>query len=248
MKRILSKISILLVVMMIATGAVFATDASVTYEGGADKFVFMPGSEYTETDLFDGFKGVMPGDTIEQKIVVKNDTDDCDFVKIYLKAEAHGDDNALSQAVAEKEDVVSMKDFLAQLDMTVLQDGDVIFEGSGAELEAFEESVLLGEFRKGDESELTVKLSVPIELGSEYANRIGEVDWVFTAEQHDDPEPPVIEPDEPAEEPDEPTEEPKEPGKTPFTGDTSSLMLYAVVLAAAGVALIVLIAKRKRQQ
>jgi len=98
------------------------------------------------------------------------------------------------------------------------------------------------------EAELTVNLQVPIGMGNDYAERVGEIDWVFTAEQHDDPEPPVIEPDEPAEEPDEPTEEPKEPGKTPFTGDTSSLMLYAVVLAAAGVALIVLIAKRKRQQ
>ena len=63
MKRILSKISILLVAMVLATGAVFAADGSVTYEGGAEEFVFLPGSEYTETDLFDNFKGVMPGDT-----------------------------------------------------------------------------------------------------------------------------------------------------------------------------------------
>ena len=151
-----------------------------------------------------------------------------------MKAEAHGDDNALSQAVAEKEDVVSMKDFLAQLDMTVLQDGEVIFEGSGAELESFEESVLLGEFRKGDETELTVTLSAPIELGNEYANRIGEVDWVFTAEQHDDP-PQVIEPDE------------EEPAETPETGDANNLLLYGGLLAAAVVVLLVVLFKRRRQ-
>lgn len=236
MKRICNKISILLVVMMLMTSAAFAADASVTYEGGAEKFVFLPGSEYTETDLFDNFKGVMPGDVLEQQITVKNDTDDCDYVKIYMKAVPHGDDNALSEAVAKGETVVSMKDFLAQLDMAVVQDGKTIFEGSGAELEAFEESVLLGQFRKGDETVLTVKLSVPIELGNEYANRIGEVDWVFTAEQYDDPIPPV-----------EDTDDPVKPGKTPFTGDTANLLLYGGTLAAAVAALLVVFFKRRRQ-
>lgn len=230
MKRMNKIFFILLAVMMLMTSAVFAEDASVTYEGGAEKFVFFPGSEYTGTDLFDNFKGVMPGDTIEQKIVVKNDTKDCDYVKIYMKSEAHSDENVLSEAVSKDETVVSMKDFLAQLEMTVLQDGEAIFEGSGAELEAFEDSVPLGAFRKGDEAELTVKLSVPIELGNEYANRIGEVDWVFTAEQHNDPKEPA-----------------KKPVELPFTGDNANLFLYGGLLAAAIVVLIALIVKRKRQ-
>ena len=222
MKRILSKISSLLVAMVLATGAVFAADGSVTYEGGAEEFVFLPGSEYTETDLFDNFKGVMPGDTIEQKIIVKNDTKDCDYVKIFMRGEAHGDDNALSESVAAEETMVSMKDFLKQLDMTVLKDGKVIFEGSGSELEGFEESVLLGEFRRGDEVELTVKLSAPIEMGNEYQHRVGEIDWVFTAEQHNDPV------------------------DTPETGDTANLMLYGGMLAAAG-ALMTMLTKKRRQ-
>ena len=224
MKRILSKISILLAAMILASSAVFAADGSVTYEGGAEEFVFLPGSEYTETDLFDNFKGVMPGDTIEQKIIVKNDTKDCDYVKIFMRGEAHGDDNALSESVAAEETMVSMKDFLKQLDMTVLKDGKVIFEGSGSELEGFEESVLLGEFRRGDEVELTVRLSAPIELGNEYANRIGEIDWIFTAEQHNDPVPPT---------------------PTPETGDSANPMLYGGMLAAAAV-LLALMAKKRR--
>ena len=223
MKRILSKISILLVAMILMTSAAFAADASVTYEGGAEKFVFLPGSEYTDTDLFDNFKGVMPGDEIDQKIIVKNDTKDCDYVKIYMRGEAHGDENALSASVAKEETVVSMKDFLAQLDMTILQDGKKIYEGSGSELESLEESVLLGEFRRGDEVELTVKLSAPIELGNEYANRIGEIDWVFIAEQHDDPV------------------------ETPETGDSANLLLYGGALFAAIAALAALMAKRRHQ-
>jgi len=252
MKRILNRISILLVVMMLATGAAFAAEASVTYEGGAENYVFLPGSEYTETDLFDNFKGVMPGDTLEQEITVQNNNDDCDRVNIYMRAVAHdGEGNPISESVAKSEDLASMNDFLHQLSLTVVTEGGkTIFEGTAEELDGLAENVLIGTFEQGESTVLTAKLSVPIELGNKYANRVGEVDWVFVAEEINDPEPPVIEPDEPTEEPDEPVvepEEPEKPGKTPFTGDTSRLMLYAGMLAAAGAALMILIGKRKGQ-
>jgi len=70
-------------------------------------------------------------------------------------------------------------------------------------------------------------LIVPIEMGNEYQHRIGEIDWVFTAEQHNDPEP-------------------EKPGKTPDTGDSTNLMLYGGMLSAAG-ALMVLMVKRRQQ-
>ena len=42
-------------------------------------------------------------------------------------------------------------------------------------------------------AKLTVELKVPVELGTAYANRIGEVDWVFVAEEVNDPDPvPVL--------------------------------------------------------
>lgn len=34
---------------------------------------------------------------------------------------------------------------------------------------------------------MDVQLTVPIEMGNEYADRIGEVDWVFVVEGFDDP-------------------------------------------------------------
>ena len=45
---------------------------------------------------------------------------------------------------------------------------------------------LLGTFRTGETAELKVELTVPIELGNEYANRVGEVDWVFHVEAYNE--------------------------------------------------------------
>ncbi|MFR1759206.1 MAG: hypothetical protein ACLSX2_05855 [Christensenellaceae bacterium] len=75
MKRTLKVTFSLLLTLAFTLGlgsVALADDASVSYEGGAEQFVFLPGSEYTDTDLFDGFKGVMPGDTLTQKITVTN--------------------------------------------------------------------------------------------------------------------------------------------------------------------------------
>ena len=214
MKRTIKIFSFLLIAMMLFTNVAFAADASITYEGGAEKYVFLPGSEYTETDLFDNFKGVMPGDELEQKITVKNEQGDCDFVKIYMRAVPHNDEaNPLSETVAETETVVTMEDFLHQLALTVVKaDGTVIFEGTAEELDGLAENVLLGTFEKGDSTVLTAKLSVPIELGNEYANRVGEVDWVFVAEELNNP--------------------------APETGDTTNTTPYVGLLVAAGVAVV----------
>ena len=215
MKRTIKIFSFLLIAMMLFTNVAFAADASITYEGGAEKYVFLPGSEYTETDLFDNFKGVMPGDEIEQKITVTNKQGACDYVKIYMRAVPHDDTaNPLSEDVAASETVATMEDFLHQLSLTVVkEDGTVIFKGTAEELDGLAENVLLGTFEKGESTVLTAKLSVPIELGNKYANRVGEVDWVFVAEELNNPE-------------------------APETGDTTNITLYVGLLVAAAVALV----------
>ena len=77
----MKKISIFLALLMAVLLCGSALAASVSYEGGAEKFVFVP----ENSDLFENFKGVMPGDVLEQKITVKNNTDKA--VRIYLRAE-----------------------------------------------------------------------------------------------------------------------------------------------------------------
>ena len=206
MKKTLKTISALALalVLLLGMGATAFAESKVTYEGGAEKFVFLPGSEYTETDLFENFKGVMPGDVITQEITVQNNYTKAEKVKIYLRAVVHDEQgNPLSEEVARTEDLVSMQDFLSQLTMTVKQGDKVLFSASPDELDGLKENVLLGAFPGKSYTKLVVELSVPIELGNEYANRVGEVDWVFTAE---------------------------EVTKTVQTGDDSDLILWAALM------------------
>lgn len=226
MKKTLKTISALALVLVLLLGmsvTAFA-ESKVTYEGGAEKFVFLPGSEYSETDLFENFKGVMPGDVITQEITVRNNYTKAEKVNIYLRAVVHDEQgNPLSEEVARTEDLVSMQHFLSQLTMTVKQGDKVLFSASPDELDGLKENVLLGTFPGKSYTKLVVELSVPIELGSEYANRVGEVDWVFTAE---------------------------EVTKTIQTGDDSDLILWAALMTlslvtAAGV---ILPLKRKNKE
>ena len=224
MKKLITLlVAAVLVFSMSATA--FAADASVTYEGGAEKFVFIPGSEWTDTDLFnDNFKGVMPGDTVTQDIIIRNRYKGVDHVLIFMRAELHDEEgNPLSESVALHEDTVSMYDFLSKLSMTVKRGDKVLFEATADHLGGLENNVCIGSFKYGYYSTLTVELHVPIELGNEYANRVGEVDWVFTAEEIPDTE-------------------------GPDTGDNSQVILWGgLMLAAAAVCIVVIVTGRKKR-
>ncbi len=98
----------------------FAVSPSITFHGFSRGFDFQPGSEYTETDLFGNFKNVMPGDTVTETITFTNSAADCDFVNLYMRAEAHDEtENPLSTQVAETESAATMTEFLSKLSMKV---------------------------------------------------------------------------------------------------------------------------------
>ena len=176
MRALFSLVLTLVLVVAMAAPA-FAATASITYKGQKDQFVFDP-----STDLFRNFKGVMPGDTLEQSITFTNKSTDSNYVKLYVRAVAHDTSNPLTKPVKENETIASMEDFLSQLDMEVYCGKKQIFKASPDELGGMKNKVLLGTFKKNASATLTVKLNVPIELGNEYANRMGEVDWIFTVE------------------------------------------------------------------
>ena len=202
--------------------------------------------KYTATDLFDGFKNVMPGDKLDQPVTVSNGSEMT--VEVYLRAEAHDDTNngltysepyeeadgkdqgqsaetgdAIGGAGQRDETVATMSDFLAQLTMVIENEDGAVF--SGKPNQEFQLTESLGELKPGESLSLNVNLSVPIEMGNEYANRVGEVDWVFTVEEVPEPLP--------------------DTGLSQ-TGDGVPFKLIAAVVGVAAIALVVACTMRKR--
>lgn len=157
----------------------FAVDGTVLIKAPG-VLTFDPGSTFTETDLFDNFKNMMPGDTRSQHIVITNNWARYETIQVYLRAETHnGTNEPLSGVRAEDSNA-----FLSQLAMTVTRSRDhkEIFRASPEELDGLKSNVLLASLSRGQSTSLDVKLTVPITMGNDFAGRVGEVDWVFTIE------------------------------------------------------------------
>lgn len=171
MRRLLTMLAVFVIVLSAAL-PVYAADGRVTYDGTAKQFIFEPGSEHSPTDLFDNFKGVMPGDTLTQKITVKNDASNNVKVKIYLRSLGAHEDSA---------------DFLSQLDLRVQKSEDnemaYMFDAAADETAQLTDWVCLGTLYSGGEVNLDVLLDVPTELSNEYQEQIGYLDWEFKIEE-----------------------------------------------------------------
>ena len=161
----------------------YAADGKVTYSGNAGQFVFEPGTDHSLTDLFPNFKGVMPGDTLTQKITVKNDADHQVKVKIYMRSlGAHQ----------------GSEEFLSQMGLRVTKSEEntmeYMFLAAAHETAQLTDWVCLGTLYSGGEVNLDVTLFVPAEMGNEFQSRIGYLDWEFMVEEFpvedDDPKPP----------------------------------------------------------
>ena len=182
MKKIIALL-ITFVLLLSSTVTVLAADGKVTYSGNAGNFVFEPGSEHSLTDLFPNFKGVMPGDTLTQKITVKNDADNKVKVKIYIRS------------LGAHEDSV---EFLSQLGLKVAKSEEnkmaYMFDAAANETALLTDWVCLGTLYSGGEVNLDVTLNVPTSLDNEYQSKIGYLDWEFMIEEfpieEGDPKPP----------------------------------------------------------
>ena len=169
MRKIIFSVVLTLVFAVSAAVPVFAADATVFYDGDAQEFIFTPGSEYSPTDLFDNFKGVMPGDSLTQKITIKNDVSKKSNVKVYLRS------------LGAKEDSEA---FLSQMNLTVEQnDDDILFSAPANETADLTDWVCLGTYASGAEVELSLTLDVPVEMDNTFQNAVGSLSWEFKVEE-----------------------------------------------------------------
>lgn len=155
-----------LILTLLLLGCVAAQAASlVRYEGGAEKFVFLPGTAFSESDLFDNYKMVMPGDVLIQRITVRNSSEKP--VRIYLRAEK----------VDEQ-----YEDFLSRVNLQVSAKDGQIFDAAVSETGQLTENTLLGTFKRGGSTDLVLTLTVPYDLGNDYMCMMGVVPWTFLVE------------------------------------------------------------------
>lgn len=208
MRRI--AILLLALLLMLSLSVTAMAESSVTYQGAAKEFVFVPGTEEHPTDLFPSFKDVMPGDTLTEQITIKNKA--ANKVNVYLRS--HG----------AQEDT---EEFLSQLKLTVRRaNNSAIFEAAANETAQLKDWVYLDTLLAGEEVTLDVTLEVPIELGNEYQNQIGYVNWEFSVEEFDA----------------------ESSGNLPATGDNSNLLFYALLMIASFAILVILLLAAKRRK
>ena len=241
--RIISSL-VLALMLLCSTAVSFATgSSSVTYKGKAKEFIFQPGSDYSVTDLFTNFKGVMPGDTLTQQINVRNEASKKVNVKIYIRALGPAElENNNGEEIVSADDSA---DFLKEMKLTVETDSDKkLFDAPADQTAGLTDWVCLGTFRSGADVDLNVDLEVPITMGNDYQERIGALDWQFMAEEF------PLDPDDPST-PTDPSDpngpnDPDDPNKTK-TGDDSNMLVYGLIaLAALGGAAVVIVTRRRK--
>ncbi|MBR2047597.1 MAG: hypothetical protein IJ960_03280 [Oscillospiraceae bacterium] len=178
MRRLYSLLGAVLAVLLLIT-PVFA-QGQVIYDGNAGSFVFEPGSDYSPTDLFTGFKDVMPGDQLEQTVLLRNDADNEVKIKVYLRSLGAQPDSV---------------EFLSQLRLSVEEaEETVLFDAAADQSAQLTDWVYLGTLYSGGELELILRLDVPVTLDNQFKNLVGYLDWEFMIEEYPvedtDPEPP----------------------------------------------------------
>ena len=218
---------------------VFAEDFNVSYEGDAEKFIFLNGS----SNIFDNFKDVAPGEIRTQTITLTNN--DSERMRFFMKTTA----------------TEELGDAGAVFIITITRDDEELYNGTIQGLKemssgAMEDSLMLADLSKGETADVVMSLEVDETLPSNagYENAETDIQFIFSV---DNP---------PANEGTTTTVTQKGEDKTVYkrgastvqrvisniatkvkTGDTTTLGLYAGILVLGAALIIGLVAYRKRK-
>lgn len=134
-------------------------------------------------DLFDAFKDVMPGDTLEQNLIVQTAAGNPAKYRIYLYArgpENLAEPEPVSMLLSDEESPATPKAFFDRLGLRVT-DGDTVLNvmdaGTGTA------GVYLGSFAANESKTLKVTLTADTEMGNAFQGAEALVRWSFYAEQ-----------------------------------------------------------------
>lgn len=167
MKRFVSLLAAVLLALVLACPAL--ADGSVTYDGGAEEFIFAPGTKQSPTSLFEDFLDMMPGDERSERIEIRNARRSGEAVRVYMR----------SLGAQEGTDA-----FLAQFTLTVRPaEASPLFEAPANETAQLSDWVCLGTIQPGGNIPLDVTLAMPITAGNEWQSRTGYIDWQFKIER-----------------------------------------------------------------
>ncbi len=172
MRRLLVITALLLGLLNLPCTA-FAS-STVEYDGSDGSFLYLNSDGEASSDLFESFKGVMPGDVLYETITIVNAKDSPTPERLYLKS--------AGQTATEEE-------LLEELILTVyLQDGEELFVVNGSHSTNADEWCELGVVAPGGSVTLTVELEVPIELDTHFQSTSVQISseslvWSFGAQE-----------------------------------------------------------------
>lgn len=184
----------------------------VNFAGTEQGFVF----DDDQSDLFAGFKNLVPGETCTQLIRVGSSY--AEPLELFLRAQS-ADQGSTDSQTAQL--IQQMLDQYAVIKVTD-ESGTVIYNGpAGGNLSSnaaapagMQQNASLGQFRQGTPRTLQVQLTLDPQMDNAYRELVGKVAWVFSASGAGvEVETPIT-----------PT--------TPSTGDNSNLVLWLSLMGA----------------
>lgn len=162
MKKIVQSIFVIMVcsVIFLSSGAVVnaAGEPTVVYDGKQQEFTLI---NVTDTDLFPLYKGLIPGDIVEQNIVLKMKNLKS-TTSVYLRAEC---DDEVKTALEGTTLDVYYKD-------KMIVDNQIIFE-----------NILLGKYDKNMAADLKAIIHIPTSYGNEISGEEHNIQWIFTVQE-----------------------------------------------------------------